>query len=296
MTLKRNSTLLIFAILLISLLIPKTSVEAALVSEVWSYDLSFNPVLYFKDQSLNPFGIPAVRSAMNMLIDRQELIDLINPNWLTTPLWTPISKYGEEYPKLVSKFNQVESSYAYNFSTAETIISNELLNKGAYKDGGLWHYQDQPIKLIFVIRTEDNRRIMGDYVAGLLENLGFTIERLYKNGAEAHPIWLLSDPEDGLWHIYTGGWIFPYPHHEAENFQHFYTPLSSYGGTPLWSAYNPDPVFLSLAEDLAVDAFASEAARIDAMEQALDWALKDSVRIWLMESPKYRHFLPLISR
>ena len=282
---------------LISLLLVITPVQATSVSEVDSFELTFNPILYFNDQRLNPFGIPAVRSAMNMVVNRQELIDLVNPNWLTTPLWTPLSKYGEEYTKLVSTFNQIEVDYAYSFTTAETIISDELINKGAYKNSGIWYYQGEPIKIIFIIRIEDDRQIIGDYIADQLENLGFTIERLYKSAAEAHLIWLLSDPADGDWHIYTGQWIFLYPHHEAENFQYFYTPHSSLAlSSPLWAAYDPDPIFLNLSEDLALDAFPSESARHDALENALDWALKDSVRIWLMEFPIYRHYMPLIRR
>jgi peptide/nickel transport system substrate-binding protein len=282
---------------LFSFMIAISPVQAASVSEVDMYELTFNPILYFNDQRLNPFGIPAVRNAINMLIDRQELIDLVNPMRFTTPLWTPLSKYGKEYPKLVSTFNQLEGDYAYRFTTAESIISDELISKKAYKYGGLWHYENgELIKLIIVIRIEDDRQIIGDYVADQLETLGFTIERLYKNGAEAHPIWLLSDPTAGDWHVYTGRWIFEFPHHEAENFQLFYTPHSSFASSPLWAAYEPDPDFQTLADNLALDAYPSEADRLADMQKALEWALKDSVRIWLMESPLYRHFFPLIYR
>ena len=287
----------LISILVLSLLIAIAPVQAASVSEVYTNELTFNPILYFNDQRLNPFGIPEIRSAMNMLIDRAAILNMFPSARAGTALWTPISKYGQEYPKLISKFNQFEVDYAYDFSAAESIISYELLNKGAYKDGGLWHYQGELIKLIFIIRNEDAREIIGDYVADLLEDLGFTVERLYRSSSEATPIWLTSDPKEGQWHIYTGGWIMNFPSHEAENFQFFYTPDSSLALlSPLWAAYDPDPIFLNLAEDLALDAFPSEAARHDALEKALDYALEDSVRIWLVEFPIYRNYMPLIRR
>jgi hypothetical protein len=47
--------------------------------------------------------------------------------------------------------------------------------------------------LQFVIRTQDNRRPVGDYFAGQLELLGFTVEPLYKNHTEEYEIWVVDE-------------------------------------------------------------------------------------------------------
>jgi peptide/nickel transport system substrate-binding protein len=48
---------------------------------------------------------------------------------------------------------------------------------------------------------------IGDYVSNLLEDVGFTVNRQYKTSPEASAIWNQTDPNDGLWHLYTAGWI-----------------------------------------------------------------------------------------
>jgi peptide/nickel transport system substrate-binding protein len=44
---------------------------------------------------------------------------------------------------------------------------------GAELVDGKWYYKGQPVVLKFLIRIEDQRRQIGDYVATLFEQLGF---------------------------------------------------------------------------------------------------------------------------
>ena len=64
-----------------------------------------------------------------------------------------------------------------------------------------------PSRSSSLIRIEDERREAGDYVASLLEDIGFVVDRQYKTAGEASPIWISSEPDQGLFHIYTGGWV-----------------------------------------------------------------------------------------
>ena len=43
--------------------------------------------------------------------------------------------------------------------------------------------------IIAIIRTEDERKQIGDYVCNQLETIGFTRDRQYKTRSEASPIW-----------------------------------------------------------------------------------------------------------
>ena len=62
--------------------------------------------------------------------------------------------------------------------------------------------------------------------ANQLETIGFTVDRQYKTRTEASPIWVQGNPDEGLWHIYTGGWITTaISRDDGSNFSFFYTPL-----------------------------------------------------------------------
>jgi peptide/nickel transport system substrate-binding protein len=101
---------------------------------------------------------------------------------------------------------------------------------------------------------------MGDYVADLMEDLGFATERLYRTGAESSPIWMNSDPALGLFHVYTGGWVTTaIARDQGSNFAYYYTKIGR--SDPLWQAYENDPAFLAVAEKLWNNDFNSMAER-----------------------------------
>ncbi|MFN2284244.1 MAG: NosD domain-containing protein, partial [Anaerolineae bacterium] len=147
----------------------------------------------------------------------------------------------------------------------------------------IWYYGGEPVEIILLIRVEDYRRQIGDYVGDQLEDLGFTVVRDYKTSGEASPIWLQSDPADGLFHIYTGGWNSSEVARDlSDNFAFFYTNMGM--GYPLWQAYMNTPEFYDLASRLRAHDFASLQERHAMMSQALEWALEDSARVWLQDN------------
>lgn len=250
-----------------------------------AYELSFNPSgPEFEDGRLNPFAIPAIRSAMNLLIDRSELEELIFEG-SGRERWLPITTFGKDYEDLLTICSALEAQYAYDFSGAEAIISQEMTDLGAVKTGELWYYEDEPVEIIFLIHEEGDRTAIGDYVADLLEELGFTVDRQYKSPIEANLIWNLGDPAEGEWHIYTSSWVLStIMEDESPNFQFYYSPDSVMGiFSPLWQAYTPTTEFQDLANQLAEGDFADEQERQDAMADALTMAMEDSVHVWLLE-------------
>jgi peptide/nickel transport system substrate-binding protein len=235
----------------------------------------------FKTGALNPFSVPAIREAMNWLVDRNYIAQEIYGG-LAVPRYLPINTVFPDYARLAHVAKALEAYYAPNPEKAKAVITQEMQKLGAELRDNRWYYNNEPVKLIFIIRVEDKRREVGDYVATLLENLGVTVDRQYKTAAEASPIWIGSDPADGKWHLYTGGWVSTVISRDlAGNFDFYYTPRGR--PDPLWQAYTPDPEFDKVADRLGRRDYKTIEERQELMEKALRLAMKDSVRIWLVD-------------
>jgi peptide/nickel transport system substrate-binding protein len=245
-------------------------------------ELTFNPVgpVFPNTQRLNPFSVARIREAVNWLADRRHIAQEIMGG-MATPRYLPISTVFPDYARMADVARRLEIRYAPNPERARAVISEEMGKLGATLVGGKWQYQGQPVTLIFLIRTEDERRQIGDYLAGLLESVGFTVTRRYGRSAELAPLWIGGDPAAGQWHAYTGGWITTLiDRDESSNFDFFYT---ARGLTdPLWQAYKPSPAFDKLAERLGQSDYTSVADRTKLFAQALELSMQDSVRVWLV--------------
>jgi peptide/nickel transport system substrate-binding protein len=115
-----------------------------------------------------------------------------------------------------------------------------------------------------------------------LEAIGFTAIRDYKTAAEASPLWISGNPADGLWHVYTGGWITTaVPRDLGDNFSFFYTDRGL--ASPLWQAYTPEEEFDTLSERLENRDYTTLEERREMMSRALELSFADSVRIWLAD-------------
>lgn len=254
------------------------------------FELTFNPVgPVFKTGGFNPFSNPKIREAMNYIVDRKYIVDEIMKGWAKEKYVSFISAFPE-YGRLADTIKLIESEYAYNFEKGKEIIFEELAKMGCeYKDGK-WYYNGTLITLKMLIRTEDQRLQIGDYVSDQLELLGFETERMYKKSYEAAPLWISGDPADGQWHVYTGGWISTViGRDDSDHFGFFYTPLGL--PFPLWQAYKPDPIFYEIATKLWTSDWKTWDERMELMRKGVVLALKDSVRIWLVDQ-----IVPFVSR
>ncbi len=251
-------------------------------------ELTFNPVLNFNDGRLNPFGDPQIREAINWAVDRDYIVQEIYGG-LATAKYLPITSAFPDYARYVDKVRALEAKYAYDLEKARQVITERMEALGAEMVDGKWTYNGEPITIIFLIRTEDERTQIGDYVANQLEELGFTVDRQYKNRTEASPIWYSSEPAEGQWHVYTGGWITTaVDRDQGGNFAFFYTNLGLPG--PLWQAYENVPEFYDIAKRLANNEFTSMEERDELFRQAMDYALQDSVRVWLADTVSFTPF------
>ncbi|MEZ4869578.1 MAG: ABC transporter substrate-binding protein [Caldilineaceae bacterium] len=246
-------------------------------------ELTFNTVgpIFEGTGKLNPFAVPHIREAMNWLVDRDYIAQEIQGG-LAIPKYLPITASFPDYARLVDVARQLELRYAHNADHAREVISTEMEALGAEMVDGKWNYNGEPVEIIFLIRTEDERKAIGDYVSNLLEDIGFVVKRDYRAAAEASPIWIRGNPGDGQFHIYTGGWVTgAISRDQAGNFDFYYTPRGL--AFPLWQAYTPTEEFDTVSDRLARRDFQSMDERRELFAQALELSLQDSSRIWLVD-------------
>jgi peptide/nickel transport system substrate-binding protein len=247
-------------------------------------DLTFVPSAgpeFAETGVLNPFYSDKIREAMNWLVDRDYIAQEITGG-LARPRFVPINYASKDSALLADTIAAISLKYAHDPDKAVEVITAEMEAMGAEMVDGKWTYNGEPVVLIGLIRTEDERLEIGDYVSNLLEDIGFTVERDYKTSAEASPCWLRGDPETGCAHFYTGGWVSTAISRDAAtNFSFFYTP----DGLPFppWQAYSPSDEFYDVSTRLNNSEFATMEERADLMARALELAAEDSQRIWLKD-------------
>src|SRR5207249_3430150 len=131
------------------------------------------------------------------------------------------------------------------------------------------------------IREAMNWLINGRFIAqGIM--LGMATPRyLPIAGALPDYAWR-ADAARGQWHLYTGGWqIVVIVRDESGNFDFFCTPRGLTG--PLWQAYKPSPEFDHVSDQLARSDYTTIAERNRLFTRALELAMQDSARIWLVD-------------
>jgi peptide/nickel transport system substrate-binding protein len=249
-------------------------------------ELTFNVVgPEFEDGRYNPFGNRKIREAMNWLLDRDYIAQELYGGLAIGKL-TMLNRNYVDYSRVVETTRGLEAKYAYNFELAKEVIQTEMMEDGAKLVNGKWHYNGQPIEIIILARSEDQRASVGDYVADQLTALGLTATVEYRTAAEASPIWVSSDPWLGLWHIYTGGWVAGEVYRDQGHiFRQMYSPQGmSY---TLWQEYKPTPEFEEIIERLYYKKFSSIEERNALFSRALELGLEDSPRIYTVDTISY---------
>ena len=254
------------------------------VTSIGMFDeFTFNPVgpTFPATGKLNPFSDPQFREAMHWLIDREYIAEQIMGG-LAVPRYTCLNPgradAKERYSDLVAA---IEADYGHNPGKARTVIMARMEALGAALDAGRWVYNGEPVDIIVLIRTEDERKGTGDYLATLLEGEGFTVTQRYGTAPELAPIWN-GDPGRGVFHVYTGGWVTTVVRQdEGGNFGTFYTPLGS-GYGPLWAAYQNDSVFYEAAEKLYNYDYADLEERRQLFEMCLEYSMMENQRMFLV--------------
>jgi len=163
-----------------------------------SAELTLNPAgPEFGDGELNPFAVPAIREAMNWLVDRDYIANELYGG-LAVPRYLPLSTAFPDYARLADVARELEVQYGHQPARAHEVITREMEKLGATRGAdGRWMYKGSPVRIKLLIRTEDARKQVGDYVANRLEEIGFETNRMYRTAEQAGPIWIASDPAAG---------------------------------------------------------------------------------------------------
>ena len=100
---------------------------------------------------------------MNYIIDRRYIVDEIMGG-LGAPKFTCVVKELPEGQRFKDVIEAIERDYSYNFEKGKAIITEEMIKMGAELKDGIWHYKGKPVVIKLIIRIEDRRKEIGDYV------------------------------------------------------------------------------------------------------------------------------------
>ena len=250
---------------------------------------SFDSILFnqnggkaeFADGRLNPFSNRKIREAMNWLIDRDYMVQEA-VGGMGAPKTTVMIQAFPDYALYADLIRPLENKYAYNLEKAKAVVKTEMEAMGASLGGdGKWQYKGKPVVLIGLIRSEDERKEIGNYFANQLETIGFTVDRQVRTRSELAPIWQQSNTDEGQWSWYTGGNFYSGLIRNASNFfAEFYTSLVA--STTAEEAFAPSPELEQVATDLYNNKYASMEERRAMFDQALTLSLEDSAYVFVL--------------
>lgn len=229
----------------------------------------------------NPFSNQTVRRSLNYLVDRNFIKNEIYGGY-ATPYVSPWPSKLPEYRREQAYMAGLDQNYSYNPTKAQADIAAALLAQpGMTRDtAGKFMYKGFPLKIDFVIRTEDIRLDIGNYVAGLLENAGFTVTRDYQPGAAAFAKVYNGPPNTGVWNIYTEGFgITALQAWQDDWIAGLYTHWS---GETVWDFYRAPPQLESEATKLLFGQYTSLADRQAKIRLCSKLALDDGVRVQMV--------------
>lgn len=229
----------------------------------------------FNNGKLNPFSNAKIREASNWLIDRDYLVQEVLGG-LGGARYAPILSAFPDYARYADLVRPLESKYAYNLEKADEIITAEMEGMGAEKNAeGKWTYNGEPVVVVGLIRSEDEREQIGNYFCDQLEKIGFTCDRQVRTRTELSPIWQQGVVENGEFNFYTGGNYWPnLLRDEGSGFLQNYCP--DVAGSTTEAAFICDDALHAAAQGLYTNSFKTMEERRDLFATALPLSLENS--------------------
>ncbi len=242
-------------------------------------ELQFNIGTCQDETQLNPFTDAKIREAMNYAIDRDYVAQELY-NGLAVPKYVTLAEASADRARFAPEIRALEAKYAYNMDTARELISAEMESMGATLEGDKWTFNGEPITLIFLIRNEDTRLLIGEYISTQLEELGFNVERVERTSSELSPIWNAGDPTLCEWHLYTGAWSQTAVDRGSEfAFEQYYT--NRVLPWPLWALYSPPAELDDASLRIYNNDYSSIEERAELIRTALPLSMEYATRDWI---------------
>ena len=240
-----------------------------------------NPALA-PEGELNPLSIKEVRQALQYVVNRPFISQEIYKGF-AMPMLTHVSPTDFDF---LTVFNLTkESRIAYDPDLAMDLVDQAMTDAGAVMKDGLWHFNDKLINLTFVIRTEDERRIIGDTLRVDLEKLGFNVNTSYQQFGPAIFTVYGTDPQSFQWHLYTEGWGRGAPdRYDFGNINQMCAPWL--GNMPGWQELGywqyEAPELDALGQRIFTGDFSGLEERNQLYVQLTQACLEESVRLWVV--------------
>jgi len=236
---------------------------------------------YFYDGSLNPFHDAEIREAFNWLIDRDYFIGEFLGG-MGKPIYALDGREFPEYMRYPDVLEAIEAYYEHDADRARDIIHDRMEALGGELVDGTWHYDGNEIRLKFIIRTDLYPPLYpqgGDYIAGLMEGVGFRVERTLLPFESAVDIWRRDDPYLGTYHAVTGGWRMEVIHRDKG--YRFYTSDTRFVRStwPRWLTLEPPQEYVEVARRLYDRDYDSMVEREQLFEEALWMRMEFSPQI-----------------
>ncbi len=254
----------------------------------------------------NPLALREVRFQLNNLINRKYIsyellrgggepaftyVSLNHPAWryikdITEGLG--LRDEGNEYVALqkireaVTNASQCMARFNYTLTLETDPASGRKVWTLTRPDGS-----KEPVKIVFLIRIEDERKLIGDYIAGQLEKADFLVERKYIERAQYRPLVRSADPRNVEWNIYTHSdamlrslWI-----HEEVGYWYTatYGPLPTTGGRWEYTVEHAEAIgdtVQGIVEDISAKLYKGEVSDLEEY-----WSLiKEGTRLAVYQS------------
>ncbi len=255
--------------------IPEDKVTAAGGKVLWAS----------KEIEINPFCFRQIRFALNYLVDR----DYIVKNIYKGLAIARYAVYGPGDPNYVDVLDIIAKyKFTYNPALAKSMVFDVLKRAGAEYKNGKWYYNGKPIKIIGIIRIEDERYDIGNLFADALEKvLGFTVQRLYMPFGEAITRVYATDPKDFQWMFYTEGWgRGAIDRWDPWMVTQFAAPwfgwLPGWGELTWWN-YRNDTID-ELTKVIALGGFKSKDEFVEKLREATELSILEGLRIWVVST------------
>lgn len=242
-------------------------------------DIGVNPAPS-TETILNPFSIKEVRFALNYLVDRAYIVNNIYQGF-AAPMYAFLSPYDPDYVTIYDLIAKYE--FGYDLTTAASIIDSAMTAANYTKQEGKWYKGGSPVTIKFVIRTEDERRDIGDALASALGKVGFTVNRQYMTFGQAIPIVYGTDPGELQWHLYTEGWgKGALTKYDASTINQFGAPWFTWMPGFMeegWWSYTNDTID-ELGKRIYNGNFTSKAERDALYKNCSEMIVQEAARIW----------------
>ncbi|MFZ2455711.1 MAG: ABC transporter substrate-binding protein [Candidatus Altiarchaeia archaeon] len=230
--------------------------------------------------SLNPFSFREVRYALNYMIDR-----LYDPEGANMGFVEPASLFVVPSESGYSLVSDIAGKYNYNYDPAKAnkIIDAALSEAGAKKVGGKWFYNNDPVKITFYIRSEDERRAIGDRLSSELENAGFTVNRQYVLFDGVRKTVFGTDPAKLEWSIATESYTLGADEYDSQVINYMGAPwmgnMPGFGQEGWWQYENKD--IDELGKRLYHSDYSSDSERKEIYKNLTEMIAQDAVRLYV---------------